>query len=78
MCDATSHSRGGTYEVRQRRAYRLYVGYKTQTLEYRSLAESFGLTTGQLNSQMCVIYNARLRARSARRAARGRATGGVT
>lgn len=60
-----------SYEARQRRAYRLYVGYKTHTFEYRQLAESFGLKgTGELNRQMCEIYNARLRARSAKRFAR--------
>lgn len=59
-----------SYEARQRRAYRLYVGYKTSTFEYRRLAESFGLnSTGELNRQMWAIHNARLRARLARRAA---------
>jgi hypothetical protein len=57
-----------TYEMRQRRAYQLYVGYKTHTHEYRQIAESFGLnSTGELNGQMCVIYNAKRRARLARR-----------
>jgi hypothetical protein len=54
--------------MRQRRAYQLYVGYKTHTHEYRQIAESFGLnSTGELNGQMCVIYNAKRRARLARR-----------
>lgn len=60
-----------SYEARQRRAYRLYVGYKTSTYEYRRLAESFGLNgPGELNGQMCAIYNARLRARNLKRIAR--------
>lgn len=61
-----------SYEARQRRAYRLYVGYKTSTFEYRRLAESFGLSsTGELNRQMWAIHNARRERRLARRKAGG-------
>lgn len=59
-----------SYEALQRRAYRLYVGYQTHTFEYRRIAESFGLSTGELNSKLCDIYNAKRRARHARRNAK--------
>ena len=58
-----------TYEQRQAKAYRLYVRYQTHTQAYRDLAASFGLSsTGELNRQMCEIYNAKRRARLAKRA----------
>jgi len=56
-----------SYEARIKRAYRLYVQYKTTTQEYRELAQSFNISPLGLNAQLNGVHNARLRARAIRR-----------
>ena len=54
-------ARVGSQSTLLRRAYRLYVGYKTTTSEYRQIADEMGLTIGQLNSRLWVKHTARYR-----------------
>lgn len=44
------------------RAVRLYKSYKTDTTEYRLIAEAHGMNTGELNAKIWkVLYHERMR-----------------
>jgi len=45
--------------AQQKRALNLYRRYKTETSEYRELAESMGMNTGELNRECWRINHIR-------------------
>lgn len=53
----------------QKTALRLYRAYKTNVSEYRTLAESMGITTGELNAKCWWILAAKRKQRVNQQAA---------